>query len=404
MTEGGSSPAGWRMPVSLREALILFVLLRVGLSVYAIAVTFFFQVPPPCFHNGVVDWTSMPVLYSEGLEGRLFGVWERWDACWYLRIAEFGYEPGEPATAFFPLYPFAVRLLGPVMHGNLVLAALVISAIGFVAAMALLHSLVSTDLDRDTADRTILYLAVFPTAFFLFAPFTESIFLALAVAAIWAIRTGRLRVALIAALLVGLTRPQGVLLALPLGWEAIQLIRAGGFAPGSRLKAALAATTALAPAAGFTSFVLLSAIATGVSPFDAERQHWGYANAPPWDVLARAWQWMLDPANSGFADIQLMTAFHFGVIGIFVAAFVVGLRTLPMTYSLYVAPLLLVVVLGGPATPLQSASRFMLAMFPVFVVLARAGRRRWFHTSWLIASSMGLALLLTGILMNVPVG
>lgn len=166
----------------------------------------------------------------------------------------------------------------------------------------------------------------------------------------------------------------------------------------------LAGATAIAPLLGFASFVVVSAVVTGVSPFDAERQHWGYANAPPWDVLGRAWQWMLDPANSGFADIQAMTAFHFVAIGIFAAAFVVGLRMLPLTYSLYVAPLLLVILLGGPATPLQSASRFMLAMFPVFVVLARQGRRRWFHTGWLVASSMGLALLLTGILMNVPVG
>ena len=143
---------------------------------------------------------------------------------------------------------------------------------------------------------------------------------------------------------------------------------------------------------------------TGVSPFDAEREHWGYANAPPWDVLGNAWRWMLDSANSNFADIQAMTGFHLVLIAIFLAAFVVGLRTLPVTYSLYVAPLLLVILLGGPATPLQSASRFMLVMFPVFVVLARAGRNRWFNTSWLVTSVLGLGLLLTGILLNVPVG
>ena len=106
------------MPISLREALFLFILLRLGLSIYAIAATFLFQVPPPCFHHGVVDWTSMPVLYGDGLEARLFGVWQRWDACWYLRIAEFGYEAGEPGTAFFPVYPMAIRLLGPFLLGT----------------------------------------------------------------------------------------------------------------------------------------------------------------------------------------------------------------------------------------------------------------------------------------------
>jgi hypothetical protein len=60
--------------------------------------------------------------------------------------------------------------------------------------------------------------------------------------------------------------------------------------------------------------------------------------------------------------------------------------------------------MGGPTTPLQSASRFMLAMFPVFVVLGRLGANPRFHTGWLMASVLGLALLFTAILLNVPVG
>ncbi len=187
----GIRTLGSRLPISLREALFLFILLRLSLSIYAIAATFLFQVPPPCFHNGVIDWTSMPVLYSDGLEGRLLGVWQRWDACWYLRIAEFGYEVGEPGTAFFPVYPTAIRLLGPLLFGNLALAALVVSGISYIAAMSFLHALVSADVDRETAERSMLYLSVFPTAFFLFAPFTESTFLALALGTLYCMRTGR---------------------------------------------------------------------------------------------------------------------------------------------------------------------------------------------------------------------
>jgi hypothetical protein len=393
-----------RVPISLREALFLFILLRLSLSVYAIAVTFMFQVPPPCFHNGVVDWTSMPVLYSDGADGRLFGVWQRWDACWYLRIAEFGYEPGEPGTAFFPLYPLAIRALGPWLLGNLTLAALVVSGIAYVAAMAILHAMVTRDVDRETAERSMLYLSVFPTAFFLFAPFTESTFLALALGAIYAMRTGRYGIALTAALLVGLTRPQGFLVMIPLAWEALLLLRAHRFAPGYRLSTSTAVAAAGAPLAGFGSFVAFSKLAIGLSPFDADKQHWGYANAAPWDVLSRAWQWMLDPANAGFSNIQALTGFHFVMIVIFGALLLVGLRRLPLTYSLYVAPQLLVIVTGGPTTPLQSASRYMLAMFPIFVVLGQLGRNPRFHTSWLVASVLGLGLLFTAILLNAPVG
>lgn len=393
-----------RLPISLREALFLFILLRLCLSVYAVMATFLFQVPPPCFHNGVVDWTSMPVLYSDGIDARLFGVWQRWDACWYLRIAEFGYEPGEPGTAFFPLYPTAIRVLGPWLFGNLTLAALVISGVAYVAAMAFLHALVTRDLDRATAERSMLYLSVFPTAFFLFAPFTESLFLALALAAIYGMRTGRYGLALGAALLVGLTRPQGFLVAIPLGWEALLLLRAHRFAPGHRAASATALAASVAPVLGFGLFVVASELATGLSPFEADRQHWGYANAAPWDVLGYAWTWMLDPANAGFADIQALTGFHLVLIAGFVGLFLVGLRRLPPTYSWYVGPQLLVIMMGGPTTPLQSASRFMLAMFPIFVVLGQLGRHPRFHTGWLVGSVLGLGLLFTAILLNVPVG
>lgn len=392
------------MPISLREALFLFILLRICLSLYAIAATYLFQVPPPCFHNGVVDWTSMPVLYSDGLDARLFGVWQRWDACWYLRIAEFGYEAGEPGTAFFPVYPTAIRLLGPFFFGNLTLAALVVSACAYIAAMAFLHALVSADLDRETAERSMLYLSVFPTAFFLFAPFTESTFLALALGTLYCMRTGRYGVAVLLALLVGLSRPQGFLLAIPLAWEVVMLLRAHRFAEGHRARTLTAAAAASAPVLSFGAFVAYSEVATGVSTLEAGRQHWGYANAPPWDVVSNAWRWMLDPANAGFANIQAMTGFHLVLIALFVGLFIFGLRTVPVTYSLYVAPQLLVILVGGPTTPLQSASRFMLLMFPIFVVLGHLGRRPWFHRSWMVASVLGLGLLFLAILLNVPVG
>ncbi len=393
-----------RLPISLREALFLFILLRVSLSVYALATSFLFQLPPPCFHNGVVDWTSMPVLYSDGIEGRLLGVWQRWDACWYLRIATFGYEPGEPGTAFFPLFPTSIRVLGPLLGGNLALAALVVAALGYIAAMTILHVMVRADFDRRTADRTILYLSVFPTAFFFFAPFTESLFLALALASIYLVRTGRHGYAVAAALLAGLTRPQGVLLAVPLAWEAFLVLRANGYARGQRQALATAVAAACAPLVGFLVFVGYTSIATGLSPSDAATQHWGYSIGAPWDVLSHAWRWMLDPANAGFANIQALTGFHLVMIAIFIALLAVGLRRLPVTYSLYVAPQLLLITAGGPATPLESASRFMLVMFPIFVVLGLLGRRRWFHTSWLVASILGLGLLLISILQNVPVG
>jgi hypothetical protein len=124
----------------------------------------------------------------------------------------------------------------------------------------------------------------------------------------------------------------------------------------------------------------------------------------PWEALTRAWHWMLDPANAGFASIQALTGFHLALIALFGALFLIGAKKLPLTYTLYIAPQLLLVMMSVVATPLASASRYMLVMFPAFVVLALAGRRRWFHTAWLVASLLGLGLLFLAIMQNIPVG
>lgn len=166
----------------------------------------------------------------------------------------------------------------------------------------------------------------------------------------------------------------------------------------------LSAAVTAAPAIGFALFIAYSELVVGTSTFEAERQHWGYANALPWDVLANAWRWMTDPANATFSNIQALTGFHLAAIAMFVGLFLYGLRRIPVVYSLYVAPQLLVILMGGPTTPLASASRYMLAMFPIFVVAALLGRGRRFHTTWLVASVLGLGLLLVAILLNAPVG
>lgn len=71
----------------------------------------------------------------------------RWDADWYLKIAEHGYAAaGEGMTdrfgaaspdgtmAFFPGYPLLVRFLAPIVGGGYLAAGLIVSTIAGVAA------------------------------------------------------------------------------------------------------------------------------------------------------------------------------------------------------------------------------------------------------------------------------
>src|ERR687891_729641 len=143
----------------------------------------------------------------------------RWDAAWYLRIADSGYAGSDARAAFFPLYPLLVRALATpfgASPGALLVAAYVVSLAAFLGALVLLHRLVSLELGRPLAQPALLLLSVFPAAVFLGSPYSESLFLLLAVGAFYAARTGRWAWAGAAVAGAAATRSAGVLLLLPL--------------------------------------------------------------------------------------------------------------------------------------------------------------------------------------------
>src|SRR5215211_3406105 len=150
----------------------------------------------------------------------------RWDSVWYLRIADSGYRGDSARAAFFPLYPLLVRGVGTLFGGSraaLLVAAYLVSLAAFLAALALLHRLTELELGRRLARPTLLLLAVFPAAVYFGAPYSESLFLLLAVGAFYAARTGRWAWAGAAAAGAAATRSAGILLLLPLAmlwWES----------------------------------------------------------------------------------------------------------------------------------------------------------------------------------------
>ena len=72
---------------------------------------------------------------------------------------------------------------------------------------------------------------------------------------------------------------------------------------------------------------------------------------------------------------------------------IAGVRRLPASYTLFVIPQLALALTQDTTWPLMSTSRYLLALFPCFVVLAIAGRSRRFDTSWTVLSTLLLAFL-----------
>ena len=115
--------------------------------------------------------------------GYVTDVWARWDSVWFLRIAEHGYDTaGATAAAFHPLYPALVGGLGRALLGHYVLAGILVSLAAAFVAFLLLHRIAEERLGADGARRAVLYLAIAPTALFLQAVYSESLYLVLALA------------------------------------------------------------------------------------------------------------------------------------------------------------------------------------------------------------------------------
>jgi Gpi18-like mannosyltransferase len=162
---------------------------------------------------------------------RLLDIWGRWDSGWYMDVIQNGYRvigdmyTVESNVVRFPLYPFLVKTFSfciPEQYRTtsaILLIGVVLSNAFLLGALVWIYRLVNFMYeDKHIASRTVWYLLLFPTSFFLSCFYTEALFLLLAVGAFdFAVRQRWLLASVLVGLLT-LTRPQGIFLTAPLVW------------------------------------------------------------------------------------------------------------------------------------------------------------------------------------------
>ncbi|HWO71681.1 MAG TPA: mannosyltransferase family protein, partial [Actinomycetota bacterium] len=139
--------SGDRLRGALAHSLAVFAALRVGLAILALTAVALLPnaatAPGGAAAGlpGPVDVPGWPAPEPGPGWRNLVTAWERFDALWFLRIAEEGYREGDGSAAFFPLYPLAIRTVSRLLGGRPLAAALLVSNAALLAALVVLHLL-----------------------------------------------------------------------------------------------------------------------------------------------------------------------------------------------------------------------------------------------------------------------
>lgn len=311
--------------------------------------------------------------HNQDAWARGIDLWNHWDAPHYLRIAEVGYRaepvpgqnPDDPLfIVFFPFFPLAVRIVALVFR-DLVLSGLVVSFVAGTFGAWLLYRLVRIDGDHNEAWRAVLLLFAFPTAYYLSAPYTEALFLLAVVGSVYAARTARWgRSGVFGALATG-TRVAGVALAPALVAEA--------FGATGRVGAKLRRLGWLSLAAGgLVVYLAVNQVVHGDAFWflGVQRTHWFQHAVAPWTPIQHALRGLVEGASGAHTFIfrARLAGFVFALPLLVLA--VVRLRAADWLYGW--AGLVLVLSTSW----LISLPRYLLGLYPLFMVLAGLTRSR----------------------------
>ena len=329
-------------------ALTFTVVLRIVFSAIAAVLSFFLHpVPALIRSNALTDNLPRPGT----MHYALLGVWERFDTLWYLHIAQHGYD--QPmAVIFYPLYPSMIRVVGVIMPSTL--ASLVIStAAAFFCFWGLLR-LAQMDGEAPGQMETLLWLAVWPSSFVLFAGYAESLTLGLIVWAVIFARQQRWEFATFCGFLAGLSRPSGVLVAIPLfvlAWRS------------RRLRSLIVILSPI----GLLSYWGWLRWSGRFSVVEAYRIYQGATFAPPWASLAEIFRLVV-----GHGDALL------GVKFVLVAlAFGFSLRRVVPLEDKFFALAVTLQMLMYTGRPLLGGPRYVLPMYPAFLAISGYAAQRW---------------------------
>ena len=383
-----------RAPIA--DILWLFVATRLLLVAATFPGFILFPVPPHVYPVKPVDLVG------------LLTSWDHWDAMRYTQIAQLGYQ-NIYNTAFFPLFPLLIKggslLLGN--HGYVTLG-MIFSNLALLGAMFVLYQIAADMSGEQVGRRTLLYLCIFPTAFFFFAPYNESLFLLLTAGAFLALRRQKWWLAGVLGFFAALTRSAGLLLVFPYLYELWIARKELPDEEQNRLHRIWQTLARLLPVVLIPLGIVLYAFYCGIVfhdplAFSTVQSHWDRQLTPPGTgiVFALGQLFFVQPFGS-FFDVHILIDLT-ATTG-FIVLTILGWRKLRSSYTLWIGLLMLYTLISPAihqADALVSTQRFVLEMFPGFITLAVLGMKHpRLHSALMIAFPFFQAILAVLFVLN----
>ena len=288
-------------------------------------------------------------------------VWNRWDSLHYLEIAQVGYSASGVSKAFYPLFPWFVRVVGYFTH-TLLQAAFIVSGIASVAAVVLLRRLVLLDYPATVARRAVWFFLIFPTAYFFHIGYSESLFLALALASVLCARLNHWIWAGLLGALCWMTRPLGIALVPALAVEAAQQYWT------TRKWNWRWLWIGIVPA-GFAVYLLINYRVSGdpLAFVQTRKTVFIQEFSTPWNAIRGAIGNL--HRNPNQAEMVGRMEFLFVALGL-ICTIASWIKLRPV-YSVWMTVNWIIIT---SVTFLQSTPRYTLTMFPIFILFALVTR------------------------------
>lgn len=373
-----NSFAEWqRVHPDLVLAFIVVVALRIWFGILG-AVSLLAQTPE-LTPNIAAQYHGLAPLPTQG-QWLLITPWQRWDAIWYLRIADFGYARDDLSPSFFPFFPILVRGFESLV-GNASLAGLIVCTMAAFGVFVILYRISAELFDDARARRAVLYCAVFPTSYYLLGGYAESVLVVCSLASLYFARQNRWWLAGLAAAGATLARPIGFLVALPLAIEAWR----SGSSIDERVRA-LPSLLGVAVAMGTWMIYLQAQFHDALLWIHAE-DGWQRVFVIPGQTIWWTIQDIIEARAQAANNIL-----DLGLTGIAFGAVLIAFRKLPLSFSVYALAMLSVPLLSYAQAeayklmPMAAAGRRALVAFPMFVGLGTLWHGKWKEPLWILTS------------------